>query len=49
MILSSPKISKQHTIVFISDIHVDAVRHHRYIQSIVDTIKKLQPDMVIIG
>ncbi len=49
LILSSPKISKQHTIVFISDIHVDAVRHHRYIQSIVDTIKKLQPDMVIIG
>lgn len=45
----SDRVNKEHKFVFICDIHADAIRNHTYIQSIVNTIKNLQPDFVLIG
>ena len=45
----SNHISKNYKIVFVSDIHVEAIHNRWYVQSIVNHIKKLQPDIVIIG
>ncbi len=42
-------LSQDYTFVFISDLHVQALRNTQYIQSIVNKIKKIQPDFVIIG
>jgi uncharacterized protein len=47
--LSSPKISQDLQIVFISDLHVNKILHRGYVQSIVNRIQKLQADFVIIG
>ena len=47
--ISDSRIIKNQKIVFISDIHADAIHNIGYIQSIVNHIKNLQPDYVIIG
>lgn len=47
--ISNNKILKNQTMVFISDIHVEAIHNKRYIQSIVDRIQKIKPDFVVIG
>lgn len=47
--ISNENITKDYKIVFISDIHVEAIHHHRYIQSIVNQIKKLKPNFVLLG
>lgn len=47
--ISSSAISKDHKIVFVSDIHVDAIRDRKYIQSIVNAVKGIGPDLVLIG
>ncbi len=47
--ITSSHLSGTHKIVFISDIHVEAIHNTRYIQSIVNKIKVLQPDFVLLG
>jgi len=47
--ITSTHLSGIHKIVFISDIHVETIHNTKYIQSIVDKIKKLQPDFVLLG
>ena len=47
--LTSKTISHDAKIVFISDIHVEAIHNTRYIQSIVTKIQALQPDFVLLG
>lgn len=44
--LSGTKLSKK--IVFISDLHVEAIHGKRYVQKIVDQIKEKKPDLVLI-
>jgi predicted MPP superfamily phosphohydrolase len=46
--ISNNNITKNYKIVFISDIHADIIHNTRYIQSIVNQIKKIQPDFVLI-
>jgi len=46
--ISNNNITKNYKIVFISDIHADIIHNTRYIQSIVNHIKKIQPDFVLI-
>jgi uncharacterized protein len=47
--ITNNKITENHKIVFISDLHVDAINHRWYIQRIVHRIQKIQPDFVVIG
>ena len=47
--ISSNQINKNYKIIFISDMHIEAVHNSLYVQSIINHIKKLQPDIVIIG
>lgn len=47
--LSNTKILEQKKFIFISDLHVETIRNRRYVQSIVDKIKKINPDFVLIG
>ncbi len=42
------RIKQDFKIVFISDIHVEAIHHRNYIQTIVNHIQKIKPDFVII-
>ena len=47
--LSSDLIKKEHKIAFISDFHVESIHNRRYIQRIVNHIKSIQPDFVLLG
>lgn len=47
--ITNKNIKKDHKIIFISDIHADAIRDHRYIQKIVHHIQKIEADLVLIG
>ena len=47
--IMSNQINKKYKIVFVSDMHIEAVHNRWYVQSIINHIKKLQPDIVIIG
>lgn len=47
--ISNTLIKKTEKIVFISDIHVEAIHNRWYVQSIVNKIKKINPDLVLIG
>lgn len=47
--IASERIHKEYKIVFISDLHVEAIHNRWYIQSIVDRINMLHPDFVLIG
>ncbi len=47
--ISNENIKKDYKIIFISDIHVETIHHNKYIQSIVNQIKKLKPDFVLLG
>jgi len=47
--ITNAHLSGTHKIVFISDIHVEAIHNTRYIQSIVNKIKTIQPDFVLLG
>ncbi len=47
--IENDKISQDMNIVFISDLHVEYTRGTKYIQSLVDQIKQLNPDFVLIG
>lgn len=46
--ISNKQISKDYKIVFISDLHVQATQHTKYIQRIVNKIQKIKPDLVLI-
>lgn len=47
--ISTNKIPRDLNIVFISDLHVEYVHSTQYIQRIVNKIKTLKPDFVLIG
>jgi predicted MPP superfamily phosphohydrolase len=47
--ITNTHLSNDRKIVFISDIHVEAIHNTKYIQSIVNKIKKLKPDFVLLG
>lgn len=47
--LTSNRITQDHNIVFISDLHVEAIHNRQYVQKIVNRIQDLQPDFVVIG
>lgn len=47
--ISNKNISKDYKIVFISDIHVEIIHNSRYVQKIVNKIKEIKPDFVLIG
>lgn len=47
--ITDARITQETSIVFISDLHVQAFHEHRYVQSIVNQIQSLHPDIVLIG
>ena len=46
--ITDTRISKPVKIAFVSDFHVDAIRKSKYIQRIVDQLKSLQPDFILL-
>ncbi len=46
--ISSPKIKKNTKLVMLSDLHIDVDTSPKTIEKIVNRVKKLQPDMVVI-
>ena len=49
LVVSNDRIHKEYKVVFISDLHVEAIHSRWYVQSIVNRIQALQPDIVLIG
>ncbi len=49
LVLENTGLSRDYTFVFISDFHVQALRHTSYVQKIVDKIQALEPDFVLLG
>lgn len=49
LVLEDTWLSRDYRFVFISDFHVQALRHESYVQKIVDKIQGLNPDFVLIG
>lgn len=49
LFISSDLVKEEHKIVFISDLHVESIHNSRYIQRIVNHIKSIQPDIVLLG
>jgi len=47
--LENTGLSRDYTFVFVSDFHVQALRHELYVQKIVNKIQGLNPDFVLIG
>lgn len=45
----SNRLTNNYKIVFISDLHIEAIHNRQYVQTIVDRIERLQPDFVVIG
>ena len=46
--ISNEQITSDYKIVFISDLHVQATQHTKYIQRIVNKIQKINPDLILI-
>jgi predicted MPP superfamily phosphohydrolase len=49
LILKSPKLKADHTVVFVSDLHADLLHSQRYLRKLVNKILAEQPDLVLIG
>ncbi len=49
LVLENTGLTSNYKFVFISDLHVQALRHESYVQKIVDKIQVLEPDFVLIG
>ena len=49
LVIENTGLDREVKIVFISDIHLDKIRSTKYARHIVNTIKKVNPDLVLIG
>jgi predicted MPP superfamily phosphohydrolase len=49
LILKSPKLKTDYTVVFVSDLHVDLIHSQRYLRKLINKILLENPDLVLIG
>lgn len=49
LLISNELVKKNQKIVFISDFHVETIHNSKYIQKIVNNIKFIKPDIVLLG
>jgi predicted MPP superfamily phosphohydrolase len=47
--ITNNNISRDYKIVFISDMHVDAIHQHNYISNVVKKIITINPDFILLG